>query len=79
MEGKDYPIPRVFCGARTRSGGMCRQPAMANGRCRLHGGKSKAGKEHGQFKHGYYSHEAITLRKKLRELLSEARKVLSGK
>jgi hypothetical protein len=28
------------CGARTRSGCACRQPAMKNGRCRLHGGKS---------------------------------------
>jgi hypothetical protein len=28
------------CGARTRAGGGGRQPAMANGRCRLHGGKS---------------------------------------
>ena len=28
------------CGAATRAGGACRQPAMANGRCRLHGGKS---------------------------------------
>jgi len=28
------------CGARTRCGGACRQPAMKNGRCRLHGGKS---------------------------------------
>jgi hypothetical protein len=28
------------CGARTRCGGACRQPAMRNGRCRLHGGKS---------------------------------------
>lgn len=28
------------CGARTRCGGACRQPAMANGRCRLHGGLS---------------------------------------
>jgi hypothetical protein len=26
------------CGARTRCGGACRQPAMPNGRCRLHGG-----------------------------------------
>jgi hypothetical protein len=26
------------CGARTRSGAACRQPAMANGRCRFHGG-----------------------------------------
>jgi hypothetical protein len=28
------------CGARTRAGCACRQPAMPNGRCRLHGGKS---------------------------------------
>jgi len=28
------------CGARTRAGCGCLQPAMANGRCRLHGGKS---------------------------------------
>ena len=28
------------CGARTRCGGECRQPAMPNGRCRLHGGLS---------------------------------------
>lgn len=28
------------CGARTRAGHPCRQPAMRNGRCRLHGGLS---------------------------------------
>jgi hypothetical protein len=28
------------CSARTRCGGACRQPAMPNGRCRLHGGLS---------------------------------------
>jgi hypothetical protein len=28
------------CGAETRAGCPCRQPAMKNGRCRLHGGKS---------------------------------------
>jgi hypothetical protein len=28
------------CGAKTRAGCACRQPAMANGRCRFHGGKS---------------------------------------
>ena len=24
MEGSDYPIPRVFCGAKTRVGGRCK-------------------------------------------------------
>jgi hypothetical protein len=28
------------CDARTRVGCPCRQPAMANGRCRMHGGLS---------------------------------------
>jgi len=28
------------CGARTRNGGACKAPAMPNGRCRMHGGKS---------------------------------------
>lgn len=28
------------CGAKTRAGDPCRQPAMANRRCRLHGGKA---------------------------------------
>lgn len=28
------------CGAKTRAGHPCRSPAMKNGRCRMHGGKS---------------------------------------
>ena len=28
------------CGAQTRGGCVCRAPAMANGRCRMHGGTS---------------------------------------
>ena len=36
------PLPKAkhLCGARTRSGGKCQNAAMANGRCRFHGGKS---------------------------------------
>nr|WP_269210496.1 HGGxSTG domain-containing protein [Magnetospirillum fulvum] len=36
------PVPpdHPLCGAKTRSGEPCRQPAMRNGRCRMHGGKS---------------------------------------
>jgi len=34
------PIRRERCGARTRSGGTCKNRPMHNGRCRLHGGKS---------------------------------------
>ena len=36
--GNPHAAPR--CGSRTRAGGACRQPAMGNGRCRLHGGQS---------------------------------------
>jgi hypothetical protein len=36
--GDPQAAPR--CGAQTRACGACLQPAMANGRCRLHGGKS---------------------------------------
>jgi len=28
------------CGAKTRAGKLCQSPAMANGRCRMHGGAS---------------------------------------
>jgi len=31
------------CGARTRSGGRCQKPGMANGRCDRHGGKTPSG------------------------------------
>lgn len=36
----------TLCGATSkRTGFPCRQPAMKNGRCRLHGGKTPKGKE----------------------------------
>lgn len=34
------PHARKLCGAKTRSGKPCKNGAMANGRCRMHGGKS---------------------------------------
>lgn len=34
--GNPHSAPR--CGAGTRSGQPCQGPAMANGRCRMHGG-----------------------------------------
>lgn len=46
----------AFCGARTRSGHMCKNSAMANGRCRMHGGKSTGAKNNkNNLKHGIYS------------------------
>ena len=53
--------------ARTNNYKPCRQPAMANGRCRLHGGRSsgpktKEGKQRiklANTRHGFYSEKAI--------------------
>lgn len=42
-----------ICGAQTRSGAKCMLPGMANGRCRLHGGKS-TGPVNPRVKHGLY-------------------------
>lgn len=48
----------MLCGAKTRSGGKCQKYGMLNGRCRLHGGKSLAGKDHWNYKHGECTKEA---------------------
>jgi hypothetical protein len=58
------------CGARTRSGTCCRQPAMANGRCRMHGGLStgartaegQARARSARFVHGCRTAEIIDFR-----------------
>jgi len=76
MEKNTYPISRAFCGARTRTGGSCRQPAMQNGRCRLHGGKSLSGKAHGRYKHGRFTKEALEGRRRLAELLREVKSTM---
>jgi hypothetical protein len=43
------------CGALTRRGTACAQPAMRNGRCRMHGGKTPRGMDSSNFRHGRYS------------------------
>lgn len=45
----------TICGARTRAGGRCKNPVMASGRCRMHGGASLRGMASGTFKHGRFS------------------------
>ena len=65
------------CGAKTRKGTPCKSPAMKNGRCRMHGGKSTGPKtleglersRRANWKHGYYSQEASEERRMLRQLL----------
>lgn len=74
-QNEHYPMSRLFCGAKTRVGGLCRQPAMKNGRCRLHGGKSLSGAAHGRYKHGFYTKEAKAMRKYYRQLLKETKEL----
>lgn len=66
------------CGAKTRKGTPCKAPAMANGRCRMHGGTSPGAPKGNKnaLKHGLYTREAILKRKKLNALLKASRKLL---
>jgi hypothetical protein len=73
------------CGAKTRRGTACQAPAMHNGRCKFHGGKSTGPKtaaglakmREAKTKHGFYSAEAKALRKYGRELLNRSKKFLA--
>lgn len=67
------------CGARTRNGHPCRSPAMTNGRCRMHGGKSPGAPLGNSFarKHGRYSAEAFARRRELATLLRNMRELLA--
>ena len=62
------PAPR--CRARTRTGQPCRSPAMPNGRCRMHGGKSPGAPKGNKnaFKHGRHTAEAVANRREIAEL-----------
>ena len=49
---------------------------MKNGRCRLHGGKSLSGIQHGRYKHGRYTRKALEERRQLNSLLREVAALL---
>jgi len=77
------------CGARTRAQRPCLCPAMANGRCYLHGGASPGaprGEGNGMWKHGLRSIEVIErrrqitaeLRRLMRSLREEQQRVLQA-
>ena len=72
------------CGARgKRSGRPCQAPAMANGRCPVHGGKSTgprtaeglARSKRARWKHGRYSREAKRERAEARAALLLVRRL----
>ncbi len=69
------------CGARTRSGCACRAPAMANGRCRMHGGRSTGprtpeGKAARTAAHTTHGHRSAPQRKVLRANRTLVRRIL---
>ena len=68
-----------LCGAKAKQNNHqpCRQPAMKNGRCRLHGGKStgaktKEGKEKAakaNYKYGLYTNKAMAEKKNIQKMM----------
>ena len=72
------------CGARTRKGTPCKAPAMSNGRCRLHGGKSTGprtpeGLERSRkanWKHGMYSAEASKFHRRVLESIRMSKELI---
>jgi len=81
--GNSNSAPR--CGAKTRRSTVCQAPAMANGRCRMRGGSSTgprtakrlARSRRARWKHGRYSAEARAEQNRVRDLLTESRKLLT--
>lgn len=75
MKSEGNPMQRPYpmhlsprCGAKTRCGAPCGSPAMPNGRCRMHGGKSPGaprGEANGSYRHGRFTDEAIERRREL--------------
>ena len=77
------------CGAKTRKGTSCMSPAMENGRCRMHGGKSTGPKtdegreriSEANWKHGRYSAQAQwdkEVEKLVQERLKQSGESISG-
>lgn len=60
------------CGAKTRSGQPCKSPPMANGRCRMHGGRSTGRPViHGRFTKAALAERAswLAVERELRRLI----------
>jgi hypothetical protein len=68
------------CGAKTRTSGTCRSPAVrGRKRCRMHGGAPGSGAPEANRnarKHGRFTRDAIAERRQIQALLGQARKLL---
>jgi hypothetical protein len=80
MAGKLHMHLSPRCGARTRRGSPCQQAAMANGRCRMHGGTNPGAPRGNRnaFKHGRYTAEAIASRREVAALIRAMRALACG-
>ncbi len=84
QQGNPDTAPR--CGAKTRGGTSCKCPAMSNGRCRMHGGKSTgprtaeglARSQRANWKHGRYSVAARHEKRLFHQLLRDSKELLSS-
>jgi hypothetical protein len=72
------------CGATTRAGSSCRCPAMPNGRCKLHGGRSTGPRtlegieriRQANLRHGRYTAAAKEERRHFRTMVRDSRALL---
>jgi hypothetical protein len=77
MTNEPLPLQEApRCGARTRQGKPCQSPIVkGKRRCRMHGGApgtgAPKGERNGNYRHGFYTAEAMAERRALRELLRE--------
>ncbi len=86
MPKPDHLLRHRVCGARTRRHGVCQQPAMANARCRLHGGLSTGartpeGRERSRFArwvHGNRSAPSVAALRAYRAFLRNAAQDWTG-
>ncbi len=85
--GKNEVLPHALCGAMARrTGKSCRQPAMKNGRCRLHGGlstgpKTQKGKDKimmSNTRHGFYAKKSVVDRKYIDFILRKGKNFLDN-
>ena len=74
-------LSSLRCGARTRSGGSCRSPAIGGKkRCRMHGGAPGSGAPPGNqnaLKNGHFTREKRAERRRFSEQLRQARQFLA--
>jgi hypothetical protein len=85
-EGLDKARSAPRCGARRRDGKAWQAPAMRNGRCRMHGGKSTGPRtaeglersRKARWRHGHDSAEAKAERREARASVRFLRELLAG-